>query len=373
MHINSLHLKQFRNYNHIDLPVENKINLILGENAQGKTNMMEAVYVLAFAKSHRTSKDKELIQWEEDFARIGADFSRKSGPTSLEVIISSKGKKTKVNGMEQRKLSEYIGALNVVMFAPEDLNLVKGGPQMRRRFIDMEIGQISPVYLYDLSLYQRILKQRNQLLKDMFPVPEKEQEVMLEVLSDQLAQTAAKVIQRRFVFLEMLQEWSADIHKQISREREELQVAYIPTAQVSEEMDLSMLEVRIKEKLEHIRQNEIRRGVTLIGPHRDELSLKINGKEVQTFGSQGQQRTAALSLKLAEIELINEHIGEYPILLLDDVLSELDNHRQSHLLHAIQGKVQTFVTATSVEGIEHETIKKASAFQAEKGTLRQMK
>lgn len=373
MHINSLRLKQFRNYQKMNLQVENKVNLILGENAQGKTNVMEAVYVLAFAKSHRTAKDKELIQWGEDFARIEADFSRKSGPMSLEVIFSAKGKKTKINGVEQRKLSEYIGALNVVMFAPEDLNLVKGGPQLRRRFIDMEIGQISPVYLHDLSHYQRILKQRNQLLKNMFPVPDKEQEMMLDILSEQLAQTAAKVIFRRYAFLHMLQSWSGEIHKEISREKEELKVSYVPSTEVSDDMDLSMLEERIKEKLGQSRHNEIRRGVTLIGPHRDDLSLRINEKEVQTFGSQGQQRTAALSLKLAEIELINDHIGEYPILLLDDVLSELDHYRQSHLLHAIQGKVQTFVTSTSVDGIEHETLKKADTYYAEQGTLRQMK
>ncbi|WP_240376331.1 DNA replication/repair protein RecF [Bacillus piscicola] len=373
MHIDTLYLKQFRNYKQMGLDVDNTINLILGENAQGKTNMMEAVYVLAFAKSHRTSKDKELIQWEEDFARIEAEISRKTGPLSLEVIISSRGKKTKVNGLEQRKLSEYIGALNVVMFAPEDLNLVKGGPQLRRRFIDMEIGQISPVYLHNLTLYQRVLKQRNQLLKNMFPVPDHEQEMMLDVLTDQLARAAAQVIVRRFSFLRMLAPWSQDIHRQISREKEELSLTYVPTAEVSEGMDLSMIEEKVKEKLMQNRQNEIRRGVTLSGPHRDELSLCINNKEVQTFGSQGQQRTAALSLKLAEIELINDNIGEYPILLLDDVLSELDNHRQSHLLHAIEGKVQTFVTATGVNGVEHQTLKKASTYYAEAGTLRQVK
>ncbi|MFB4163646.1 DNA replication/repair protein RecF [Alteribacillus sp. JSM 102045] len=373
MYINALRLKQFRNYSQIELNVENKVNVILGENAQGKTNLMEAVYVLAFAKSHRTSKDKELIEWNEDFARIEADITKKNHSLSLEVIVSSKGKKTKVNGLEQKKLSEFIGSCNVVMFAPEDLNLVKGGPRMRRRFIDMEIGQISAVYLHDLTIYQRILKQRNQLLKSMFPVPAQEQEVMLDVLTDQLSQAAAKVIKRRFSFLEMLQTWAKDIHRQITREKEDLVITYVPASQVSEDMDLSKIEERVNYKLREDRQNEIRRGVTLSGPHRDELSLLINNKEVQTFGSQGQQRTAALSLKLAEIELIHDNIGEYPILLLDDVLSELDHYRQSHLLNTIQGKVQTFVTTTSADGIEHETLKQASTFYVDEGTVKQKK
>ncbi|MFZ4454019.1 DNA replication/repair protein RecF [Salibacterium aidingense] len=373
MHIKEIHLKQFRNYDDITLNVEDKVNVILGENAQGKTNMMEAVYVLAFAKSHRTSKDKELIQWEQDFARIEADIERKNGPLSLEVIVSTKGKKTKINSLEQQKLSEYIGTCNVVMFAPEDLNLVKGGPQMRRRFIDMEIGQISSVYLYDLMMYQRILKQRNQLLKNMFPIPDQEQEVMLDVLTEQLSQAAAKVIQKRYSFLHLLQNWANEIHSRITKHQEDLQIRYAPSAEVSEDMDLSMIEKGVKRKFEQNRQNEIRRGVSLIGPHRDELTLRINNKDVQTYGSQGQQRTAALSLKLAEIELIHDNIGEYPILLLDDVLSELDHYRQSHLLNTIQGKVQTFVTTTSVHGIEHDTLKQASTFIAKAGTLEQRK
>ncbi|SDI23895.1 DNA replication and repair protein RecF [Alteribacillus persepolensis] len=373
MYIHSLFLKQFRNYRHIHLNVENKVNVILGENAQGKTNLMEAIYVLAFAKSHRTSKDKELIEWDQDFARIEAELSRKNSTQNLEVIVSSKGKKTKINGLEQRKLSEFVGACNVVMFAPEDLNLVKGGPRIRRRFIDMELGQISAVYLHDLTNYQRVLKQRNQLLKDIFPVPDQEQEIMLEVLSDQLAQAAAKVIQKRFSFIDMLQSWAERIHSQITQTKEELALTYLPAAEVSEDMNLSKIEEKIKEKLGEDRNSEIRRGMTLSGPHRDELSLLINQKDVQTYGSQGQQRTAALSLKLAEIELIHDNIGEYPILLLDDVLSELDHHRQSHLLNTIQGKVQTFVTTTSVDSIEHDTLKQASTFYAKAGHVSQMK
>ncbi|RKD68081.1 DNA replication and repair protein RecF [Sinobaca qinghaiensis] len=369
MYINEISLKQYRNYNQLTLPVENEINVILGENAQGKTNFMEAIHVLAFAKSHRTSKDKELIQWDQDFARISAEVTKKNGPASLQMILSEKGKKAKVNGLEQKKLSQYIGSCNVVMFAPEDLSLVKGGPNLRRRFLDMEIGQISSVYLHDLGIYQKILKQRNQLLKDIFPSATKEQDMMLQVLTDQLVQTASKVIGRRFSFLKMLRNWAQDIHWQISRQMEKLDIEYSSSAEVEEGMDEKAIAASLHRAFEKASDREIRRGISLVGPHRDELIIKINGREAQTYGSQGQQRTAALSLKLAEIELIHDNIGEYPILLLDDVLSELDHFRQSHLLHAIQGKVQTFVTTTSIDGIEHETLKKASTFHAGSGLL----
>ncbi|MDA3129308.1 DNA replication/repair protein RecF [Aliibacillus thermotolerans] len=373
MYIRTLRLKQFRNYDRLDLQVENKVNLILGENAQGKTNLMEAIYMLAFAKSHRTANDKELIQWNQDFAVIDAELEKKNGHATLGIVLSSKGKKTKINHLEQQKLSDFVGTMNVVMFAPEDLHLIKGGPRLRRRFIDMGIGQISTVYLHDLSLYQRILKQRNQLLKSMFPVPQEDQEIMLDILSEQLSVAAAKVIERRFAFLRLLEKWSREIHEEITRQSETLTIRYQPSCNVSEEMDLSMIEKRMKETLERDKQQEIRRGLTLTGPHRDDMSLFINGKEVQVYGSQGQQRTVALSLKLAEIELIYDSIGEYPILLLDDVLSELDHHRQTHLLNAIQSKVQTFVTTTSVDGIEHQTLQEATTFYAKEGTLTKMK
>ncbi|MDX6154360.1 DNA replication/repair protein RecF [Marinococcus sp. PL1-022] len=369
MYVKNIRLKQYRNYGDIALQIENTVNVIVGENAQGKTNLMEAIHMLAFAKSHRTSKDRELIGWDHDFARIEASVEREQRHVDLEVILSAKGKKVKKNGIEQKKLSEYIGACNVVMFAPEDLNLVKGGPNMRRRFIDMEIGQISPVYLHDLSKYQRILKQRNQLLKGMFPAPSREQELTLEVIDEQYIEAAVKVIQRRYGFLQQLEGWASEIHTRITQDREQLKLQYDPSANIHAEMEASVLAEQLRAELERRRENEIRRGLSLAGPHRDEMKLLVNDRDVQTYGSQGQQRTAALSLKMAEIELIRSYVGEYPILLLDDVLSELDQHRQSHLLDAIQGKVQTFVTTTSIESIKHETIERATVFTARQGQL----
>ncbi|PLT29497.1 DNA replication/repair protein RecF [Peribacillus deserti] len=368
MHIEQLHLTNYRNYADLDVSFENKVNLILGENAQGKTNVMESIFVLAMAKAHRTSHDKDLIRWDEEYAKIEGRVKKRNSSIPLELTISKKGKKARANHIEQQKLSQYVGNMNVVMFAPEDLHLVKGSPQVRRRFIDMEIGQVSPVYLHDMSQYQKILQQRNHYLK-LLQIKKTSDTAMLDVLTEQLIEYAVKIVAKRFHYLSLLQDWAYPIHSGISRGLETLKIEYISTVNVSESMELSKMKSEFEEKFDKINTREKERGVTLIGPHRDDLIFHVNGRDVQTFGSQGQQRTTALSLKLAEIELIHSEIGEYPILLLDDVLSELDDYRQSHLLNTIQGKVQTFVTTTSVEGIDHQTLKEASAYYVKQGHL----
>jgi len=366
--LEELSLTNYRNYEKTKLELEDKVNIILGENAQGKTNVMESIYVLAMAKSHRTSNDKDLIRWDEEYAKIEGRAIKRNGPLSLELVISKKGKKARSNHIEQSKLSQYVGNINVVMFAPEDLNLVKGSPQVRRRFIDMEIGQVSPVYIHELSQYQKALQQRNHYLK-LLQSKQHSNETMLDVLTDQLSRLAAKITLRRYKFLELLQQWAEPIHQEISRGLEKLQIKYRPSVDVSGNIELSRIVEVYTEKFAKIRDREIERGATLAGPHRDDLTFYVNDKDVQTFGSQGQQRTTALSLKLAEIELIFSEVGEYPILLLDDVLSELDDFRQTHLLNAIRGKVQTFVTTTSIDGLEHDVIKEASIYKVVAGSI----
>nr|WP_128715706.1 DNA replication/repair protein RecF [Oceanobacillus caeni] len=368
MHIERLELKNYRNYESQSIEFDDKVNVIIGENAQGKTNLMEAIYVLAFTKSHRTSHEKELIQWDKEYAKIEGRVKKRNQSVPLEFIISKKGKRAKLNHLEQKRLSDYIGAMNIVMFAPEDLTLVKGPPQIRRRFIDMELGQIQPTYIYHLGQYQRILKQRNYLLKQM-QRREKTDMAMLEVLTTQLVEHAAIILEKRFIFLNLLKDWANSIHHGISRGLEKLEIKYSATIEVSDDGNKEKINSIYFDKFQEIRDKEIERGTTLIGPHRDDLIFLVNEKDVQTYGSQGQQRTTALSLKLAEIELIHKEVGEYPILLLDDVLSELDDYRQSHLLNTIQGKVQTFVSTTSVDGIHHETLKKRSYFVSVKVTL----
>ena len=368
MHIEQLKLKNYRNYQQLDIEFDHKVNVIIGENAQGKTNLMEAIYVLSFTKSHRTSREKELIRWDEEFANIEGSISKDVSRFPLEIIISSKGKKAKLNHLEQQRLSDYIGAFNVVMFAPEDLTLVKGAPNARRKFIDMELGQIQPRYIYHLTQYGKVLKQRNNLLKQLQRGKQTDQ-TMLEVLTEQLVSHAADVLERRFMFLELLRKWAIPIHYGISRHLETLEIQYQPTIDVLESTPREKIETVYLEKFNDIADKEIDRGTTLIGPHRDDLQFFVNGKDVQTFGSQGQQRTTALSLKLAEIELIYNEVGEYPVLLLDDVLSELDDYRQSHLLNTIEGRVQTFVSTTSVDGIHHNTLETADIFYVEDGKV----
>lgn len=373
MHIDELKLKDYRNYENLTLRFENQVNVILGENAQGKTNLMESIYVLALAKSHRTSRDKELIRWDQPFARITGALTNQHGAMEMEVIFSRQGKKVKVNALEKKRLSDYIGTCTIVMFAPEDLTLVKGSPQIRRRFMDIEMGQINSVYLYYLSQYYKVLKQRNQWLKDLRDRKRNADEAMLDVMTEQLVQSGAEVLKRRFVFIETLQDWASPIHREISRGKEELKLYYEPTTEVKAGMTAEEMKAALEKDFARVREQEMRRGTTLIGPHRDDLAFFVNGRNIQTFGSQGQQRTTALSLKLAEIELIYEKTGEYPILLLDDVLSELDDHRQTHLLNSIKGKVQTFVTTTSVEGIDHQLLREAATFFVDEGTILQKK
>ena len=368
MFIKELQLKNFRNYEELNITFDRHMNVIIGENAQGKTNLLEAIYLLAFTKSYRTNNERELIRWETDFAKINAMVHKRAQKVPLELIFHSKGKKAKVNHIEQQKLSNFIGSLNVVMFAPEDLSLVKGSPQIRRRFIDRELGQIEPLYLHHLAEYQKILKQRNSHLKQL-QTQQHVDTTLLDVLTEQLIQHASIVLHKRFEFLEKLTNWAVPIHKKISRGLETLKLTYVPSIEVLEDASEETIEHAYLEAFQQVFKQEIRRGTTLIGPHRDDLTFFINDKEVKLYGSQGQQRTTALSLKLAEIDLIYEEKKEYPILLLDDVLSELDDFRQSHLLTAIQQKVQTFVSTTSVDGIDHETLQQAAMYHVENGTV----
>ncbi|PXW89819.1 DNA replication and repair protein RecF [Streptohalobacillus salinus] len=368
MHIKDLTLTNYRNYPSLAVEFDPKVNVIIGENAQGKTNLMEAIYVLAFTKSYRTTKDNELIAWDQTFAKVEGTLFKRNYHVPLEMQFQAKGKKAKLNHLEQKRLSDYIGALNVVMFAPEDLNLVKGSPQVRRRFIDMEIGQVKPVYIYHLGQYQKVLKQRNHLLKDL-QRRKTTDTTMLSVLTDQLIEHATIILAKRFLFLDLLMNWARPIHEGITQHKEILSIAYDASIDIDNDADVDTIKQRYQAVFEQNQQKEIDRGSTLYGPHRDDLIFYVNDRNVQTFGSQGQQRTTALSLKLAEIELIKNEVGEYPVLLLDDVLSELDRYRQSHLLHTIKDKVQTFVTTTSVNDIEHETIRQARVFHVENGSI----
>ncbi|AUX10894.1 DNA replication/repair protein RecF [Latilactobacillus sakei] len=369
MYLSELQLNHYRNYESVDVHFSPDTNVLIGENAQGKTNLLEAIYVLALARSHRTNTDRELIQWHEDFAKITGLVQRAAGKTPLELVLSQKGKKAKVNHLEQAKLSQYIGQLNVVLFAPEDLNIVKGSPAVRRHFIDMEFGQMSSKYLYNISQYKSILKQRNQYLKQLQRRQAKDL-VYLGVLSDQLAAYGAEVTVARRQFLQQMEKWAQKLHQEITKDREVLTFKY--QSQIPEEqLDQSVEELyqQFQTLYEKQQTREVEQGTTLIGPHRDDVQFLVNDKDVQAFGSQGQQRTTALSVKLAEIDLMKAQTGEYPILLLDDVLSELDDLRQTHLLKTFQNKVQTFLTTTSLENVKKEIIATPRVFTVTNGVV----
>ncbi len=347
MNLTSITLENYRNYEKLALTFSHKLNIFLGENAQGKTNLLESIYVLAMARSHRTANEKELIRWHEPYAKIKGEVSKKNGTQLLEMVISNKGKKTKLNDLEQSKLSHYIGAVNVILFSPEDLSLVKGAPQNRRKFLDMEIGQISPLYLHHLSSYQTVLKQRNHYLKKM-PLKQKKDQTYLDILSEQLSEYGSHVLFHRLSFLRKLERWANEIHQRISYRKEILTISYKCSADIEQSASLEKIQESLLKSLKENEQRDLMRQTTSVGPHRDDLIFNVNDLNIQTYGSQGQQRTTALSIKLAEIELINEEIGEYPILLLDDVLSELDDERQVHLLEFIESKLQTFLTTTNI-------------------------
>ncbi|QLK85209.1 DNA replication/repair protein RecF [Staphylococcus sp. 17KM0847] len=370
MKLKTLQLENYRNYELVFLTCHPEVNILIGENAQGKTNLLESIYTLALAKSHRTSNDRELIRFNAEYAKIEGELNFRHGTMPLTMFITKKGKKAKVNHLEQSRLTQYIGHLNVVLFAPEDLNIVKGSPQVRRRFIDMELGQISNLYLNDLSQYQRILKQRNHYLKQL-QLKQQTDTTMLEVLNQQFAEYAVKVTLRRQQFISELETLAAPIHSGITNNKEVLTLKYLPSIKFQDSpQDEGVLIDEVFKMLQSSLKREIERGISMQGPHRDDLAFQVNGMDAQTYGSQGQQRTTALSIKLAEIELMHQEVGEYPILLLDDVLSELDDSRQTHLLSTIQHKVQTFVTTTSVDGIDHEIMKNAKVYQIAEGNIK---
>jgi DNA replication and repair protein RecF len=348
----------------VELATDHQVNIFVGPNAQGKTNLLEAIYMLSICKSHRTHRDKEMIQWNREHAQLACEIEKKYGTTKLYMQLMPKGKKVKINGLEQKKLSDFIGTLNVVMFAPEDLEIVKGSPRIRRRFLDMEIGQVYPGYLHLLQQYQKVLLQRNNVLKQPGVRPE-----MFAVWDEQLAVYGSKIMKKRQNFISKLQNWAERIHSGITNQQETLKIDYHPSFPAGNLEDETVLLEQFMLQLSHAKEQELRRGMTLYGPHRDDLLFFINGKDVQSYASQGQQRTAALSLKLAEIELIYEEVGEFPLLLLDDVLSELDPYRQTQLIETFQGKVQTFITTTSMDSVDIGRLHDVKMFHVRDGEL----
>ena len=369
MYLKHFIAQNYRNLQQFEVDFDPNVNIFIGQNAQGKTNLLEAIYFLALTRSHRTSNDKELIAFGKDYANVSGHIYKSQIDLSLRVLITTKGKKVWVNRVEQAKLSKYVGQLNAILFSPEDLDLIKGAPNLRRRFMDQEFGQISAEYLYFAGKYKQVLQQKNNYLKQLAK-GEAHDTMFLEVLSDQLAGVAAEVIVRRFQFLNYLDQYAQDAYAHISTSAEKLEVTYRPS--VKEITATDSVEEVYHKVLDNFQKNqriEILKGTTLSGPHRDDIEFELDGKNAHLYGSQGQQRTIALSIKLAEIQLVHQLTDEYPLLLLDDVMSELDHNRQSALLNYIHGKTQTFITTTDLEGISWEIIKKPKIYRIKSGQI----
>lgn len=342
MKVNKIVLRNYRNYVDLSLDFTQGINIFIGQNAQGKTNILESIYYGAMGRSHRTNVDAELIRWQQENGSITILFSRMNIENNLVIKLSNHQKKEIISNHYGIKSRELIGLLNVVLFSPEDLMLIKGMPAMRRRFLDIEISQANPTYYQQLLKYNRIVTQRNNLLKKIRE--NKEKHDMLDAWDDQLAVTASKIVTKRQDAVKKLAMLANLMHRKITASKENLTLVY--QKHEIQETEMEKLKIEYKNKLLQFRQNDIWRGSTSIGPHKDDLILTVNGVNLRTFGSQGQQRTGVLSLKLAELEFIKSETGEYPILLLDDVMSELDASRREHLLAFIKDRVQTIITAT---------------------------
>lgn len=341
MKIKQLKLYQYRNYPYLSLSFSDNINVFLGRNAQGKTNILEAIYYAAIGRSHRTHNDQELIMWEKNQAKVQLDFSRIDVENQLSFLFSKEKRREIVYNGLTVKLSEAMGALNVVLFSPEDLMLIKGAPQERRRFLDLEISQANRVYYEMLTKYVKIVQQRNAILKKLRDGQGNRE--MLDIWDEQLSTVAYRIVMKRKEAVDKLSMLANLMHRRLTQEAENLKISYVVHG--LEDGD-SLTEDWYRSRLKSRHQLDIIRGSTSVGPHRDDLKIEVNGIDLKTFGSQGQQRTGILSLKLSELEYIKSEIGEYPILLLDDVMSELDYERRTQLLLFIKEKIQTFITAT---------------------------
>lgn len=357
MILKSVALSHFRNYDDLYIEFDRGTNILYGDNAQGKTNVLESVYVSGTTKSHKGSKDRELIQFGQDEAHIRTVVEKSGLDYQIDMHLKkNKSKGIAINRMPIKKASELFGILNIVFFSPEDLNIIKNGPSERRRFLDVELCQLDKIYLYNLTKYNKVLNQRNRLLKDIHFRPELMD--TLAVWDMQLIEYGKKIINTRKKFVEELNGIVYEIHKNISGNKEELVLKYEP----------DVLEENMEVELERCKEKDLKFGQTSVGPHRDDLCFMIQDIDVRKFGSQGQQRSCALSLKLSEIELVKKSIKETPILILDDVLSELDSNRQNFLLNSIHD-IQTLITCTGLDEFVRNRFEINKIFKVVNGTV----
>ncbi|QBD83839.1 DNA replication/repair protein RecF [Clostridium tetani] len=362
MYVKYLKLINFRNYKELNIELDKNINVFIGNNAQGKTNVLESIYYASIGRSHRTSKDKELIKWQESNSYIKIYVAKERLDKTIEIRVLKEGKKAiNVNSININKLSELFGILNVVIFSPEDLSIVKESPSFRRKFLDIELSKLSKQYYYNLVQYQKVLNERNMLLKkggDEVPN-------IIGVYDEQLARFGSNIIREREKYLKKLNDIGKKIHLEITSDKEEISFTYLSSIKNKNMDDGKIEEIFLQEIIKN-RNSDIEKRYTSVGPHRDDFLININNVNTRSYGSQGQQRTATLTIKFASLDIIKDEIGEYPVLLLDDVLSELDSSRQKYILSSIRD-IQTIITCTGIENIKKYLKGDAKIFKVENG------
>ena len=374
MKIKSLKLLYFRNYLSTNIDAHPSLNVLVGNNANGKTNIIESIFCLALGKSYRTKSDSECIMFGETATAMSCIVNKNDKDLDIMLGISNKGKSAKIAGIKKTKLTDFVGELNVVLFSPEDLQIVKGSPSLRREFMNREFYQFSRIYHKYYLMYQHLLKQRNSYLKDMRKNPKDEMSLAyLETLTSQLAKVALYITKERVSFVQDISKLTYKNMLNISNGQETLKIKYkssvLDALNISEINDESYTEENLTKVMMKKSFDDIMRGSTKIGPQHDDLEFYINDLDAKMYASQGQQRSIVLSLKLAEINYLKEKTGTYPVLLLDDVLSELDKNRQLKLLDAINENVQTFITTPSISDIKEDLLRKAKVFKIENGNI----
>jgi DNA replication and repair protein RecF len=363
MYVKYLNLINFRNYKNMNLELCDGTNVFQGDNAQGKTNILESLYYSSIGKSHRTNKDKEIIAWDSNEAYISAYVVKERLDKKINIKLFKDGKKAiNINSIKICKLQDMVGVLNVVIFSPEDLNIVKDSPSFRRRFLDIELCKLDKKYYYYLSSYKKILNERNIILKKFSVDIE-----MIDVYDIKLAEFGSYIISQRLKYIGKLNEFSKIIHRDITQGKESIKFNYLMQLKSSNDLRDNLYNL-----IKSNRKRDLEKKITSVGPHRDDFSIFINDIDVKIFGSQGQQRTSVLTIKFASLQIIKELIGEYPLLLLDDVLSELDTKRQEYILKSING-IQTLITCTGITGIKrHLNGNNMKIFNVENGSIKEI-
>ena len=374
MKIKNLKLLYFRNYLSTNIEVHPSLNVLVGNNANGKTNIIESIFCLALGKSYRTKSDSECIMFGETATAMSCIVNKNDRELDIMLGINNKGKSAKIAGIKKTKLTDFVGELNVVLFSPEDLQIVKGSPALRREFMNREFYQFSRIYHKYYLMYQHLLKQRNSYLKDMRKNPKDEMSLAyLETLTSQLAKVALYITKERVSFVQDISKLTYKNMLNISNGQETLKIKYkssvLDALNIAEINDESFTVENLTKVMMKKSFDDIMRGSTKIGPQHDDLEFYINDLDAKMYASQGQQRSIVLSLKLAEINFLKEKTGTYPVLLLDDVLSELDKNRQLKLLDAINENVQTFITTPSISDIKEDLLRKAKVFKIENGNI----